>query len=394
MFKKIIIILVICLAFIFESQSLRAEEVSSPSYIIKGLTVGEGGNGNQSSTSYGLLANFSGNLNDVRFSSTSYKIGVGEGFVLMANVPTISCFETTSAGSTSCIDSKVNPGGMVKICGDGGCYNRARFEINSQLNPSDTLYSAQLTTDPTWATYNYIDGTNFTIETISTHDLNDYQTKATWEGTASGFNLFGLASNTTYYLRLTALHGDFTESGTSPAVSALTGQPQISFDIDIAPTSGSGTETNSPYIINMGSLSVDTITTATDLVWLDLGTNLSGGVKVFVRDQYSGLYSASKSYTLTSTTNDLTSLSGYGLKQNSVTQTYLGPMVVTAKYDGFGNNVGSIANNIYSEMIYNTSGSPVYQGRMSLFVKAKPNESTPNAGDFTDTLYFTVSGSY
>jgi hypothetical protein len=279
------------------------------------------------------------------------------------------------------------------ICGDGGCFDRARFEIDNENNPSDTLYSMQITTDPAWSTWNFIDGTTYLIETSASHDINDYLTESSWEGTATNINILGLTRGTTYYIRGTALHGDFTESDPGPDANTATGQPEVLFDIDIDDTGGSGSETAPPYSIDLGSMTVGAVTTATNLIWFDLGSNAPGGTVVLVEDDYIGLYSALGSYTLSSATADLDVASdGYGLQEYSATETYLGPLDVEADFGSGGNNVGGISTT--AKKIYNTTLSPIYVGRAGIYVKAKPSLSAPPESDYEDDITFVAVGTY
>ena len=283
---------------------------------------------------------------------------------------------------------------MVALCGDPGCYNRARFEIDTESNPSDTLYSIQITTDVSWASWNYIDGGTFLIETSASHDLNDYLTETSWEGVVSNFNVYGLTPGTQYYLRITALHGDFTESEPGPDANATTEEPSISFDLDIANTGGAATETAAPYSVDLGAISAGAVSTASNLIWMDVGTNLNEGARVFVRDTYTGLYTNSQTYTLASINGDLDSLTGYGLNEYTSSETYLGPLSIETNYGQGGNIVGQVASAAYSSSLYNTSSQPIYEGRGALYVKAKPAEAAPSASDYTDTVIFTVTADF
>jgi len=396
--RKVLIVTICSLITIFSYTQLKrgiyADDLDSTNYSIIDLTVGSGGGEDQTSSNYRLMASIGDNANDERFSSSSYKLGVGTVQVWKATAPSVKCFETTTDGSTSCDDADVTPDGMVMICGAGGCYDRARFELNAEGNPSDTLYSVQISTDSGWSSWNYIDGTTFYVESSGNHDINDYITESSWEGTASSFNVYGLDYDTTYYLRATALHGDFTESEPGPDANSATTTPQVTFDIDIAGTGGSSSETGAPYSIDMGTLRYGSVTSATDLIWMDFGTNLNGGGKIFVRDSNAGLYSSSKSYTLSSADANLDSTSGYGLQEYSSSETYLGPMTVESSFGNGGNTVGGISDNAYSEPIYNTNSDPVYEGRISLYVKARPAEDTPTSSDYADYIIMTVTGDY
>lgn len=389
----ITIIILVALPYTLKVNLIYADDVDSTNYKIKDLTVGSGGGEDESSSNYRLLQSIGDNLNDDRFSSANYKLGVGVAYNWMATAPSIQCFETTTEGSTSCNDADVNPDGMVMICGDGGCFDRARFELNAENNPSDTLYSIQITTDSGWGSWDFIDGATFMVENSANHDINDYLTESSWEGTASNINVLGLSPGTTYYLRATALCGDFTESDPGPAANTATGYPLITFDLDIADTGGSSAETSSPYAIDLGELGIGSVTTASNLIWFDIGSNASGGTVISVLDDYTGLNSVSVSYTITSADADLNSASeGYGLQEYSSTESYLGPLTVESAFGNGGNTVGGISTSPVN--IYNTSTDPIYGGRASLYIKAKASNSTPAADDYQDEITFRVVGTY
>lgn len=373
-------------------QPVIAEDLDSTTFRILDFSFGDVGS-IESSSNNELLLSGAEFTRDTRFLSSNYALGTGVANTWKASVPIVECFETVTDGSTSCSDPDI-AAGMVQICGAGGCYNRARFEIDGSDNPSDTLYSAQITTDPSWNTFDFIDASTFLIEPLGNHDINDYQTETYWESTVSSFNIFNLDPNTTYYIRLTALHGDFTETEPGPSITATTAYPQISVDIDIADSGGTATETAFPYSVSLGTLTVGLVSTAQDLIWLDLDTNLNGGAETFVRSVNDGLFSSTASFTLNSNNADLSSVSGFGLQNNSVTETYLGSLAAFGDFTSGGENVGGVPQILYSKQILNTSQAPIYAGRASFFIKARPSESAPSAADYTDTFIFTVAGDY
>jgi len=399
--KKILIKILLATSIIFpilltytpKKFNIHAEDVDSSSYKIKDFTLGSGGGEDQTATNYRVLLSVGDAVNDERLASTSYKLGMGTAVNWMATAPSIKCFETTTEGSTSCDDADVTPDGMVMLCGDGGCFDRARFELNAEGNPSDTLYSIRITTDVAWSSWDYIDGSTFMIETSSSHDINDYLTESSWEGTGSSINVLGLDYNTTYYLRATALHGDFTESDPGPDANATTGNPEVTFDIDIDGTGGGSSETSAPYSIALGLLTVGSVKTATDLIWMDLGSNAPNGSYIIVEDDYTGLYSSIGSYTISSATEDLdVDSEGYGLQEYSSSESYLGPLSVESDFGSSGNSVGGISTS--PKKIYNTSSNPIYSGRAGVYVKSKASISAPPETDYQDEITFVAVGTY
>src|SRR5574344_1604836 len=118
---------------------------------------------------------------------------------------------------------------MVAICGKGGCYHKARFELTPNGNPSDTLYTVALSKDNFTNDIKYIDGATFLPESATNHNINDFRTETYWE--TEVFNIQGLMASTLYYVRISALSGDFTQSDYSTAASTTTGAGNIFFDI-------------------------------------------------------------------------------------------------------------------------------------------------------------------
>lgn len=381
-FRKKIFALVTVAALLSSWVGLPlAENLESNSFKIEGFGVSSGtdiaesdGGNYQMATSLGQPGN------DDRFSSTSYSMGTGIANEIMANVPGIGCFEATGT-TTICAGWT----GAEQECGEGSCYDRARFEIDPQNNPTDALYSVQIREVGTNAWY-YIDGSTNLLETEASHDINDYLTKASWETPI--FNVLGLLYGVSYELRASALNGDFTESGYGATASATTALPSLIVDLDV---SDIGSETDGPYSISMGTLSTSGVTTGLDLLWLDLGTNAQSGMNVYIQGQNDGLLSDS-SYLIASNTENLAVQSeGYGVQVSSVAEASLGPLTIASPFNGVGENVGGVS--ITPLAIFNTTSEPISGGRASVSMKAKIKADTP-AGKYTDQLTFTLLGSY
>jgi hypothetical protein len=384
----IIFSLILVISLSFNSSFALAETIVSPSYKIEGLTFGADGGADLNSANFRLNLSAGGNLNDVKLQSTSYKVGAGVKSVLQANIPQLACFESTTSASTDCTDPAVVPNGMEQVCGFGGCFNKARFEIDAQGNPTDTLYSVQITTDAGWGSWNYVDGTSRFIESVANHDIDDYLTESVWESGAGVFNIVGLDPAVTYYLRITALRGDFTESGYSNVLSSTTGVATTSFNVLVADENEMATTD-----IDLGTMSYGTVAVGDNFIWLYLGTNASGGAGIYVRDLYSGLRSISTAFTIDSVSSDLSSNIGYGLQNRTSVQDNLGPIIPSLMYNLGGEIVGIVENDLAANLIYSTSNKPVLNGKTSLYVKANPAEAAPSVTDYTDTLYFTVASS-
>jgi hypothetical protein len=165
----------------------------------------------------------------------------------------------------------------------------------------------------------------------------------------------------------------------------------LSFDIDIADNGGSATDTEGPHSIELGLLQTFA-TTATNRIWVDIGTNFFQGATVFVSN--SGLTNGS--FTIPSTDEDLDVDAGmdggYGLKIETFTEGALGPLLADATFNtGNPNEVGGMSGTpaeiLYTDSV--TGQGPVSSGRSSIMVKSRIVTSTP-PGAYTDTITFTM----
>ncbi|MCC7290287.1 hypothetical protein IT417_03495 [bacterium] len=382
-----------------------AEDLNSTNFKITGATMNSGGETSQAGSGNFKLLNTMGDFSgDPRVLSTNYRAGIGEVEIFTANVPQISCFETTTSGSSSCTTGPayLNTNGMVRVCGPTGCYDRARFEIDSQSNPSDTLYAIQLSTDNFASDIRYIDGVTHKPITSSNVTIDDYLTKSAWETDAT--NVLGLDASTTYKLRAKALHGDFTESDPGPSATATTASATMSFDIDIADTTGVSTESSAPYTVNFNNsdrlVQTGPAQTSDDLIWLDGQTNGSGGLSILFKGQNGGLNSTTASYTITSASADLDGVvEGFGIQSYYKSQLYelgsgngsLATLSVISPYNGAGNNVG-IIDAVFSK-VYESNG-PTHTGRVGLLLKARASGSATPATDYTETVTIVIVPKY
>lgn len=407
--KILTVSLLVLITIILLTITIHAQALTSTNYKIVDPAVDSGG-GVSTSTNYNLLSGIDP-TSDAKLTSTNYALKSGFPNGIYANVPLIRCIETTTtSGTTTCLNFP-NAGGAQGECGTPGCYDRAKIEIDHQNNPIDTLYLVALLDNSTSTQY-YLQS-DHTIST--TYDINDYMTICSIEGKdtrsgsgcASGVdpnwnlafqstNIYGLKPRTTYTVKVRALHGDFTESEYSPTTNVTTELPVLSFDIDIGTTSAANT--NAPHSIALGTLISGTITTGTDLIWLDLNTNIIPGMTTYVKDLNNGLL---KSITIPSESEDLATdpnaNGGYGLKTSSFTQTSLGPLVASSTYDtGGAQIVGAVSTSNSAIFSTNTTGSNKGQitgGRAGISVKTRPSAAA-HAGTYTDTLTFTMIANF
>lgn len=264
-------------------------------------------------------------------------------------------------------------------------YNKLNITLDQGGNPSDTVYAIAISNDA-WVTTNWVQSDNTVGATLG---IEDYQTYADW-GSGSGENIIGLDLNTTYWVRVKAMQGEFSESQLGPQASAATSNVSIDFDIDV---SASDTETAAPYAFAFGTLTVGSVNTPSTKVWVDLDTNAQYGGYIYLSDSNSGLLSADQSYTIDSATGDLAALGeGFGVQSSTDTESSGGPLTAIAPYNNSSENVGVLDTTVRE--LYSTAGSSIAGGRGSFLLKAKPSNTAPAADDYTDTLTIIAAGNF
>lgn len=331
---------------------------SSTTYQLNSFGFGSGGTADSSSSTYRL----NGSVGEVSGSgaSTNYKVGAGENYVKQANVP------------------------LVSVSNPADWYNKLHFTLDPQNNPTDAKFAIAVSTDG-FTTTKYVKNDLTVTNTLT---FADYQTYAAWGG-SGGVTVRGLSRSSTYSAKARAYRGAFTETGWGPVSTAVTVDPTLVFDIDVAPTD---TSTSPPYQINFGNLPVSTVTDSPSKIWVSLETNGENGAKIYLNGQNNGLSSAANTYTIGSVTGDLSSLlEGFGAQGTSATQTAGGPLAVVAPYDGTGANVG-VEDAVLREIF--STDYPITAGRGSMLLKAKTKPLTPASPDYTETLTMVASANF
>jgi hypothetical protein len=293
-------------------------------------------------------------------SSTNYVAGAGENYLKQANVPTLT------------------------LVNGARWYNKLLLTIGPENNPSDAMFAVAISSD-NFVTTQYVKS-DFTVG--SSLVLADYQTYAAW-GSGSGVFVRGLAPGTVYTVKAKAIRGSFTESGYGPTASAATVEPQMTFDIDVAPTDIS---TSPPYKVAFGDLLPGSVLDATDKIWVSFDTNAESGGTVYASGQNAGLHSTTSSYTIASQTGDISTFAeGFGIKGLSATQTSGGPFALLSPYNGVAQNVG-ITDALLREVF--RAAAPVISARGSLGLKAKSKTATASASDYAEVLTLIAAGSF
>ncbi len=337
--------------WLFPSLILFAAFPGTSNYQLNSFGFGSGGTANSTTATYALEGS-SGELTGQSTTTATYSLKPGFNETQQANVPKLSAFDN----------------------GSGAYYNKLHFVIDQQGNPTDALYALSISTDNFASDIKYVKS-DLTVGASLT--LTDYQTYSTWGG-APGASIIGLLPNTTYYLKIKATQGKFTESIYGPVVSATTVKPELTFSIS----------TNS---ITMPSLLTGTVVDSPSTIDITFATNALSGGDVYINGLNNGLLSATQSNTIASTTGDLSSLArGFGAQVTS-TGASSGTFSNVSPYNGSSNNVGLIDTTIRRIM---TANSPVVGGTGSVLLKAKSASTDKIATDYTEIITMLASASF
>lgn len=334
-------------------------------------------------------------------STSNYKLnsyGFGSGGTANTHTTTYS-LEGESGDASGQVGLTVNSGGkpgfiqtqqanVPKITldnGSGQYYNKLHFVIDTQNNPTDATYLIAVSTDNFVSNLTYVNPLDGTL--TSTLSTSDYTTYTGWGG-SGGSLMIGLAPGTTYYVKVRATQGKFTESAYSPVVSISTAAESLTFSLQ---TSAGPTP---PYSVNLGSLTAGVVATGAQTINTTLSTNGASGGNVYVTGQNGGLFSTSQGHKISSVSNNLANpglSDGFGAQNSSVSQTSGGPYAVASPYNGTGDNVGVIDNTTRS--LY-TSSNPVSGGAGVLALLAKAATTDVAASDYQEVLTFTAAANF
>jgi hypothetical protein len=324
---------------------------STSTYKMQSFGFGSGGNANSTTSNYALEGT-TGEISGQNSSTTTYTVKPGFIQTQQAHLPIIASFD--------------NNGGVY--------YNKLHFVINQQGNPTDALYSVSISTDNFASNVNYVKNDLTITNSLS---LADYQTYATWGG-AGGANVIGLQSSKTYYLRVKATQGKFSESSYGPIISATTASPQLTFSI-------------STNIITFSSLLAGSVINAPSTIDITFATNAASGGDVYLNGKNAGLTSIVPAGTIPSASVDLSAAShGFGAIVTATGATS-GTLSSVSPYNGVANNVGITDTTIRRIM---TAAAPVAGGTGSVMLKAKAAINDPASTGYTETVTMLASASF
>lgn len=355
--KKVIrksLILYLFIGLFVYSFILVASQQADPqstTYDLKSYDFGSGGGGlSNTSTTYSLFGE-AGSFNGLSLSSTTYKNLPGLTFELTANVPPAPTVSNESSQD----------------------YNKLKITINTGGSPTDYQYAIAISTD-NFTTTNYLQADG----TTGASPIWQVSGGAGWSTT----NLYaiGLSQNTTYYFKVSAKQGKFTQSAYSAVTSVATAISSFTFSLN----------RNS---VSIGSLTPGNVITAGNTVTTTVSTNGTGGAIVSVYGANNGLLSNSVGYTISSSSTNLGSaIEGYGLQGTTTSQTSGGPMEILSPYNVSANNVGAVTTT--KQAVFDSTGAPVTSGNGTFQIMAKAGNSTKAAADYADTITVIASGTF
>lgn len=335
---------------------------------------------------FGTVSSFS---NNSTYYLNSYSVGSGSG----TNFSNGTYNGQASLGETAATNpvngtSNVSEAGGVQTeqlaepqaptlnNGSGTFYNKLGFTLNNSMGtstyPTDVTFSVEVSNASSFTSPSYVQ----TGGTLGASPF--FQSYAAWGG-ASGSTMTNLTPGLTYYVRVSANQGMFTDTGYGPYQSAALTNPSITFSI-------------SPSSISLGSLLSGAVETSSNIT-ASLTTNADFGGNVFVSGTANaGLRSPSQGYTIAALTGNLASSSeGFGLQGNNATQTSGGPFTIKSPYNGSANNVG-IESSSYAQIF--SSANPIVSGSATLDLQAKSSASDPGGSDYAETLSFVAAASF
>lgn len=330
-------------------------------YKLDGYTFGGGGISGGTSPNYQYQVRV-GQLDNNMMVGSSFSLGAGLAFERQSPTP-------------------ISP----TLSNPGNYYNKLKLVVNNQSGgstlPSDTKYMMAVSDDD-FVTTKYINGTDHSI--VDSYGIADYQTFLQL-GDTGGFDILGLDPGKTYKVKVRSMQGSFSESAWGPTSNGIaTVNPTLTFDIDV---SASDVATTPPYIIALSNLYPGSVITSDEKVWVSVDTNAAAGGSVFVYGENAGLKSIAVGYTIASVNGDLSDLdNGFGIQISSASQ-----LTADAFYTGVGNIVG-LTDTLVRQIFY--ANSPITSGRGSFLVKAKSDNNTPAASDYTEALTVIVAANY
>jgi hypothetical protein len=298
--KSKLFLLLVASYFLLFADSAFADVPSSSNYKLIDYGFGSGSSTNSASANYGAYG-VVGEVDIGLPGSANYKAGLGLNFTLNANVPDVPTL-TTPAGN----------------------YDRIKIVLDAAGNPTDATYAIAISTDNFVSDIRYVKNDKSVGATLA---ASDFLTYSGWGG-ASGTFIWGLIPNTTYYVKVKARQGNFTESAFGPVASKATGNPTLSFGLNTSSIAFNNLNVGNSYT-DSGKQTV-----------LTTSTNAYNGYIIYANESQPLTYSGKTITNYSGTNQTPTTWSGTGFGYNSSdTSLDTGPGLANrftgSKYAGF-----------------------------------------------------------
>lgn len=354
--KPFALLFISLLSFLINPSYALAALPSSSNFKIQNYSFGAGGTTNSTSSNFKLNA-VAGEVEFGRPASSNFKAGLGLTYMMKSNVPAAPTLSTP-----------------------GNNYDRILVVINTSNNPTDAKYAIEVSTSSTFASGNtFVNSDGTTSTTLASSNFQPY---TTW-GSASGVFVTGLTSNTTYYARVAASQGNFTQSEWGPSANITTTFASLTFTID------------HPAITFNHLNSGDAYTDATQSDTFTTSTNAFNGYTVYGWENqpltassntianYASPNSAPTAWSGTGfgyTTND-TNLAGTGGANRFNTGTNYAGFQTSGPGDPVADNTGPVTN------------TPITNDHFQISYRVTASNTTA-AGTYGNTIIYTVVPSY
>jgi hypothetical protein len=328
---------------------------SSETYQLKSYGFGSGGVATSSSESYNAFG-LTGEDGGQQLSSETYKANSGLTYTILANVPPAP---TLSNPATN--------------------YDRLKFVLATDNNPSTTQYAIQISSDNFASDIRYIQNDDTVGATLGNED---WQTYTSWGGASEAF-VTRLSNNTTYKIRAKARVGSYTESAWGPASSGIaTSNPSLTFSLDSNTITFSSLNASNSY------------TDASKTTVLTTSTNAYNGYIVYAKE------------TQPLTAPDSSTISDFGASNSSpTTWSGNGFGYTTSDSDLTGGTNNRFSGSKYAGFTTTASSNPVADHTGPVESTAISSEqftisyrvttpSTQQAGTYDTTIQYIIVPSY
>jgi hypothetical protein len=250
---------------------------ASSSFELKNYSFGAGGDSGLTSNNFKAMGVL-GQIDSGVIYSSSFKAQTGLIFEIKAPPPPAPTFTNPATN-----------------------YDRLLIKINAGSNKTDATYAVAISTDNFATDTRYVKS-DFTIG--ATLVASDFQSLSAWGGT-NGVFITGLMPHTTYYAKVKARQGNYTESEYGEVASIATSDPSLTFGLDT-------------YIINFNNLNAgNSYTDSTQQTTLTTSTNAYNGYIVWANEDQKLTYSSATIDNYGAANDTPTSWSGTGFGYSS-----------------------------------------------------------------------------